>query len=155
MTQLVLDDPADRATPEAGALLPAAATGSYDVRAVAAAIVDDDSLLEVRAGWAGNLVTARDPGNMTVYDGKTVIPMDGNTLAKIRGARLTVMSAGYHRKTWSFIYRLKAPGVPYTLCAREANLTALGQEKKAADTPFGSFTDIKDAFGGVFGDIFR
>jgi hypothetical protein len=104
---------------------------------------------------AGNLVTARDPGNMTVYDGKTVIPMDGNTLAKIRGARLTVMSAGYHRKTWSFIYRLKAPGVPYTLCAREANLTALGQEKKAADTPFGSFTDIKDAFGGVFRDIFR
>ncbi len=37
------DDPADRATPEAGALLPASPTGSYDVRAVARAIVDDRS----------------------------------------------------------------------------------------------------------------
>jgi acetyl-CoA carboxylase carboxyltransferase component len=52
------DDPADRPTPEAGALLPAAATGSYDVRHVAATIVDEDSLFEVRGGWAANLVTA-------------------------------------------------------------------------------------------------
>jgi acetyl-CoA carboxylase carboxyltransferase component len=51
-------DPADRATPEAGAVLPATATGSYDVRAVMRAVVDDGDLLELRARWAPNLVTA-------------------------------------------------------------------------------------------------
>ncbi|HUF99099.1 MAG TPA: carboxyl transferase domain-containing protein [Ilumatobacter sp.] len=53
-----LDDPADRSCPEAGELIPETSTGSYDVRAVAAAIVDTDSFLEVRGGWAGNVVTA-------------------------------------------------------------------------------------------------
>jgi acetyl-CoA carboxylase carboxyltransferase component len=52
------DDPADRATPEAGALLPATASGSYDVRHVMAALVDDGELLELRSRWAPNLVTA-------------------------------------------------------------------------------------------------
>ena len=52
------DDPVDRACPEAGALIPPVSTGSYDVRQVAAAIVDADSLLEVRARWAANVVTA-------------------------------------------------------------------------------------------------
>ena len=52
------DDPADRPTPEAGALIPPSSTGSYDVRAVARAIVDDGELLEVRGRWAPNLVTA-------------------------------------------------------------------------------------------------
>ncbi|MFM7537499.1 MAG: acyl-CoA carboxylase subunit beta [Acidimicrobiales bacterium] len=51
------DDPVDRPSPEAGALLPEAATGSYDVRAVVAAVVDEDSFTEVRARWAANLVT--------------------------------------------------------------------------------------------------
>jgi acetyl-CoA carboxylase carboxyltransferase component len=51
-------DPVDRLTPEAGALLPATATGSYDVRDVMHAIVDDGDLLELRARWAPNLVTA-------------------------------------------------------------------------------------------------
>jgi acetyl-CoA carboxylase carboxyltransferase component len=51
-------DPADRATPEAGALMPASPTGSYDVRAVARALVDDGELLELRSSWAANLVTA-------------------------------------------------------------------------------------------------
>ncbi|MEO6570927.1 MAG: carboxyl transferase domain-containing protein [Ilumatobacteraceae bacterium] len=51
-------DPADRSCPEAGALIPESSTGSYDVRQVAEAIVDDGSLLEVRARWAGNVVTA-------------------------------------------------------------------------------------------------
>ncbi len=51
-------DPPDRACPEAGELIPETSTGSYDVRAVAAAIVDEDSLLEVRPRWAGNVVTA-------------------------------------------------------------------------------------------------
>lgn len=53
-----VDDPIDRGCPDAGALIPESSTGSYDVRQVAAAIVDDDSLLEVRARWAGNVVTA-------------------------------------------------------------------------------------------------
>jgi acetyl-CoA carboxylase carboxyltransferase component len=52
------DDPADRRCPEAGELIPSSSTGSYDVRAVAAAIVDHDSMLEVRARWAPNVVTA-------------------------------------------------------------------------------------------------
>jgi acetyl-CoA carboxylase carboxyltransferase component len=52
------DDPVDRPTPEAGDLLPAAPTGSYDVRDVIRAVADDGELLEVRAGWAQNLVTA-------------------------------------------------------------------------------------------------
>jgi len=51
-------DPVGRATPEAGGLLPTSATGSYDVRPVAAAVVDDGELLELRSGWAANLVTA-------------------------------------------------------------------------------------------------
>lgn len=52
------DDPADRPCPEAGELIPESSTGSYDVRQVAEAIVDDGSLLEVRERWAGNVVTA-------------------------------------------------------------------------------------------------
>jgi acetyl-CoA carboxylase carboxyltransferase component len=52
------DDPADRPCPEAGELIPASSTGSYDVRKVAEAIVDRDSLLELRAQWATNIVTA-------------------------------------------------------------------------------------------------
>lgn len=53
-----ITDPVDRACPEAGALIPESSTGSYDVRQVAEAIVDDGSLLEVRGRWAGNVVTA-------------------------------------------------------------------------------------------------
>ena len=51
-------DPVDRLVPEAGALLPASSTGGYDVRDVIRAIVDDGELLELRARWAPNLVTA-------------------------------------------------------------------------------------------------
>jgi acetyl-CoA carboxylase carboxyltransferase component len=52
------DDPADRRCPEAGQLIPATSTGSYDVRQVAAAIVDEGSMLELRDRWAANIVTA-------------------------------------------------------------------------------------------------
>jgi acetyl-CoA carboxylase carboxyltransferase component len=52
------DDPVDRLTPEAGGCIPAAPSGGYDVRDVARTIVDDGDLLELRAGWAPNLVTA-------------------------------------------------------------------------------------------------
>ena len=52
------DDPVDRLTPEAGDCIPATATGGYDVRDVARCIVDDGELLELRAQWAPNLVTA-------------------------------------------------------------------------------------------------
>ncbi len=51
-------DPADRPTPELRALLPAAPTGSYDVREVAAALADDGALFEIRPAWAPQLVTA-------------------------------------------------------------------------------------------------
>jgi acetyl-CoA carboxylase carboxyltransferase component len=52
------DDPVDRPTPELGELVPATATGSYDVRDVARGIVDDGELLDLWGGWAPNLVTA-------------------------------------------------------------------------------------------------
>jgi len=52
------DDPGDRPCPEAGAVIPASSTGSYDVRRVAEAVVDDGSLLELRSRWAANVVTA-------------------------------------------------------------------------------------------------
>lgn len=52
------DDPSDRATPELRDLLPASATGSYDVRRAIASIADDSEVLELRAGWAPQLCTA-------------------------------------------------------------------------------------------------
>ncbi len=52
------DDPVDRLVPEAGECIPASPTGGYDVRDVARSIVDDGDLLELRARWAPNLVTA-------------------------------------------------------------------------------------------------
>ena len=60
------DDPA-RPTPEAGDLIPALSTGSYDVRKVIATLVDDGAMLEVRGRWAGNIVTA-----FAVVDGRPV-----------------------------------------------------------------------------------
>jgi acetyl-CoA carboxylase carboxyltransferase component len=52
------DDPAHRPNPELRDLLPVSATGSYDVRHAIASIADDGELLELRAGWAPQLVTA-------------------------------------------------------------------------------------------------
>jgi acetyl-CoA carboxylase carboxyltransferase component len=51
------DDPFDRPTPEAGECIPATSTGSYDVRTVISALVDDGDYLELRARWAANAVT--------------------------------------------------------------------------------------------------
>ncbi len=52
------DDDPHRPTPEAGELIPATSTGSYDVRNVIRALADDGDLFEVRARWAANVVTA-------------------------------------------------------------------------------------------------
>ncbi len=52
------DDPTDRPTPEALSVLPASSTGAYDIRHLAASIVDDGHLVELRGGWAPNIVTA-------------------------------------------------------------------------------------------------
>jgi acetyl-CoA carboxylase carboxyltransferase component len=52
------DDPGNRLTPEAGALVPPSSTGSYDVRKVIAALADDGDVLEIRDRWANNVVTA-------------------------------------------------------------------------------------------------
>ncbi|HRB04438.1 MAG TPA: carboxyl transferase domain-containing protein, partial [Ilumatobacteraceae bacterium] len=52
------DDEIARQTPEAGALIPATSTGSYDVRAVIRSLADDGELLELRPRWAANVVTA-------------------------------------------------------------------------------------------------
>lgn len=51
-------DPLDRPTPEAGDTLPGSPNASYDVRHVIRSIADDGELLEIRPGWAPNLVTA-------------------------------------------------------------------------------------------------
>ncbi len=57
-SRLTTADPTDRPTPELHRVLPATATGSYDVRTVLTSVVDDGAILEARAGWATNLVTA-------------------------------------------------------------------------------------------------
>ena len=56
--RLPTGDPPDRATPELADVIPASATGGYDVRAVLEAVADDGAVIELRAGWAPNLVTA-------------------------------------------------------------------------------------------------
>ncbi len=55
---LPTDDPVERLTPEAGALIPPSSTGSYDVRDVIRSLADDGELLELRTRWANNVVTA-------------------------------------------------------------------------------------------------
>ena len=61
------DDSADRETHEAGALIPPSSTGSYDVRKVIAALVDDGEYLELRGRWAANMVTV-----LATLDGRPV-----------------------------------------------------------------------------------
>jgi acetyl-CoA carboxylase carboxyltransferase component len=61
------DDPVDRPLPDVGGLIPESASGSYDVRDVVRAIVDDADLLELRARWAPNLVTS-----LATIDGRPI-----------------------------------------------------------------------------------
>jgi acetyl-CoA carboxylase carboxyltransferase component len=51
-------DPDSRSTPELRHIVPASATGSYDVRSVIGAIADDGETFELRADWAPQFVTA-------------------------------------------------------------------------------------------------
>ena len=51
------DDPR-RPTPELRALIPPSPTAGYDVRDVVRTIADDGDIVELRARWAANLVTA-------------------------------------------------------------------------------------------------
>lgn len=53
----IADSP-HRRCPELEEIIPAAATGSYDVRDVLERVVDDGFLLELKPSWATNLVTA-------------------------------------------------------------------------------------------------
>ena len=52
------DDPPNRPTPEAGAILPTSISDSYDIRDVINCVVDENHILESRKNWAPNLVTA-------------------------------------------------------------------------------------------------
>ena len=52
------DDDDNRFTPEAGELIPEVSTGSYDVRKVVESIADDGVYMEMKARWAGNVITA-------------------------------------------------------------------------------------------------
>jgi acetyl-CoA carboxylase carboxyltransferase component len=60
------DDP-DRFCDELGSIIPDSSTGSYDVRRVITGIADDGDLLEVKARWSPQLVTA-----FTRIDGHSV-----------------------------------------------------------------------------------
>jgi len=51
------DDDPRRDVPEAGDAIPESSTGSYDVRSVVRALVDDGDFLELRGRWSANLVT--------------------------------------------------------------------------------------------------
>lgn len=51
-------DPTDRMLDGVADLVPTTAMGSYDVRDIVAEVVDDGYVLELRAEWAANLVTA-------------------------------------------------------------------------------------------------
>lgn len=61
------DEPADRPDPALATVIPTSSTGSYDVRHIVAAVADDHQLLELRAAWAPQLVTA-----LTRIDGRSV-----------------------------------------------------------------------------------
>ena len=61
------DDPGDRGCEIAARTVPAEATSSYDVRTVVRDVVDDGSVLELRALHAGNVVTA-----LATVEGKPV-----------------------------------------------------------------------------------
>jgi acetyl-CoA carboxylase carboxyltransferase component len=52
------DDPPDRRTPELAEVVPVEPTASYDVRDVIAAIADDAEIVELRAAWAPQMITA-------------------------------------------------------------------------------------------------
>ncbi len=54
---MACDDPVDRPCRVAATTVPDRATASYDVRTVIGDVVDRDSFLEVRAGYAPNVVT--------------------------------------------------------------------------------------------------
>ena len=56
--RIATDDDPSRPTPEAGAVIPATPTGSYDIRTVIEAVSDDNMYVEIKAQWAPNLVTA-------------------------------------------------------------------------------------------------
>ncbi|HET9061202.1 MAG TPA: carboxyl transferase domain-containing protein [Acidimicrobiales bacterium] len=51
-------DPVERVAPQLRALIPDRASGSYDVREVISAVADDGEVLELKADWAPQLVTA-------------------------------------------------------------------------------------------------
>jgi acetyl-CoA carboxylase carboxyltransferase component len=61
------DDPVTRDCAVASAIVPERSSASYDVRGVIRDVVDADSLLEVRAEYASNLVTA-----LATVDGRPV-----------------------------------------------------------------------------------
>lgn len=56
-----------RLVPEAGAIIPDSATGSYDVRKIIRALADEGEMLEIRERWAANVVTA-----FVTIDGESV-----------------------------------------------------------------------------------
>lgn len=70
------EDSPSRSTPEAGEVVPASSTGSYDIRSVLASICDDGDYLELHSQWATNLITC-----LTTFDGRPVGVLANQPLA--------------------------------------------------------------------------
>jgi propionyl-CoA carboxylase beta chain len=61
------EDPADRMDAELDTVVPASSSKAYDMTEVIRRVVDDGEMLEVHAGWAGNILCA-----FARLDGRTV-----------------------------------------------------------------------------------
>jgi acetyl-CoA carboxylase carboxyltransferase component len=93
---------AEPSLPDPGALVPHSGRRGYDVRDVAAGIVDADSLLEVSPNWAPNLVTA-----FARLDGRPV-GVVANQPSRLGG----VLDADAGQKGGRFVRICNAYGLP-------------------------------------------
>lgn len=96
------DDPIDRDLSHLGALLPSSARTPYDVRDIVRAVLDRDSLLEVHARWAANVV---------VGFGR----MDGHPVGVVANQPLVqagCLDSAASRKAARFIRTCNAFGLP-------------------------------------------
>jgi acetyl-CoA carboxylase carboxyltransferase component len=94
------EDPVSRLTPELREVIPARAAGSYDVRRVITSVADGGEVLELRPGWAPQLVTAlvRVGGNSVGVLANQPQAMSGtlDIAASQKGARFVSMCDSFN-----------------------------------------------------------
>lgn len=95
------DDPGTRGTPELREILPPTDTGSYDVRAVIRAIADGGRILELRAGWAPQIVTA-----LIHVDGRSVGVVANQPQAMAGTLDIAASQKGARFVTWCDTFNL-------------------------------------------------